>query len=518
MPRALLAGLVLLLMAGHLVVLAASSSYSSSSSSFTVAHTNSHITPTTTSTTTTTKPSVRPLQKQQPPFPPFLLPFAEGHQQQQDQEQAAAAAAPLEIINPWLSACDLQPASATDLQGACSATMWGPGTSMCLPSCRRGNDVHADDILFAASKNKNNNNKKRNSNSTSNQCLFYLEESHKDVVCDHRRGYSPEERRDVLEKLRIRHCCEHSVLSALPFPAVPGDHDDVLRNDDACHRLLDALLEVDALAARMSCEYAEVLTRYDCGQNYSIAHNCNDCQEAYRQWVCSSLVPHFATGVDSGAFKNGARRLRPCRSVCQAVEQRCPYMLPGDRAPAHPTQYAGEPTFLCLDPNIPETGEQRAKSSHGDEDCCYTHCGTPGRGLCVQCPGATNKTQPSEPFNDTPVPVRCAAGTAPPKSSNCKATATATTTTTTISTTTTTTTSTSTTSTTRAATAHAVSAARTHFCHFHLVCAWWTACTIVLFSYYSRTISDVLLQLLVLCANCVRTPLSRIKTKWRSCS
>jgi len=40
-------------------------------------------------------------------------------------------------------------------------------------------------------------------------------------------------------------------------------------------------------------------------------------------------------------------RLRPCRSFCQTVEQRCPYFLPGDRAPAYPTQYAGEPTFLC---------------------------------------------------------------------------------------------------------------------------------------------------------------------------
>lgn len=41
-------------------------------------------------------------------------------------------------------------------------------------------------------------------------------------------------------------------------------------------------------------------------------------------------------------------RIRPCLGVCQTVEQKCPYMLPADRAPAYPTQYAGEPTFLCL--------------------------------------------------------------------------------------------------------------------------------------------------------------------------
>ena len=62
-------------------------------------------------------------------------------------------------------------------------------------------------------------------------------------------------------------------------------------------------------------------------------------QEAYRRWVCSSLVPHFS---------GPGLRVRPCLNVCQNVEQQCPYMLPGDRAPAYPTQYAGEPTFLCL--------------------------------------------------------------------------------------------------------------------------------------------------------------------------
>lgn len=52
------------------------------------------------------------------------------------------------------------------------------------------------------------------------------------------------------------------------------------------------------------------------------------------------------------------------------------------------------------DPNIPETGEQKRKSTIGDEDCCYTHCGSPGRGLCEHCPG-----RPDTP--DTPHPVDC---------------------------------------------------------------------------------------------------------------
>ncbi|XP_014614740.1 PREDICTED: uncharacterized protein LOC106792748 [Polistes canadensis] len=76
-------------------------------------------------------------------------------------------------------------------------------------------------------------------------------------------------------------------------------------------------------------------------------------------------------------------------SLCQSVEQRCPYMLPGDRAPAYPTQYAGEPTFLCRDPNIPETGEQalRALHSSDERECCYHVCSEDevGLGICANC-------------------------------------------------------------------------------------------------------------------------------------
>lgn len=66
-------------------------------------------------------------------------------------------------------------------------------------------------------------------------------------------------------------------------------------------------------------------------------------QEAYRRWTCSSLFPHF---VGDGVADR--IRVRPCLKVCQDVEQQCPYMLPGDRDSTHLTQYAGEPTFLCL--------------------------------------------------------------------------------------------------------------------------------------------------------------------------
>ncbi|KAE8746419.1 hypothetical protein FOCC_FOCC006914 [Frankliniella occidentalis] len=116
-------------------------------------------------------------------------------------------------------------------------------------------------------------------------------------------------------------------------------------------------------------------------------------QESYRRWVCSSLLPHFP--------RPGGPRVRPCRSVCRSVEQKCPFFLPGDRAPAYPTQYAGEPTFLCLDPNIPESGEQMLKSSYGEDDCCYRHCNE--RGLPWLCPSDTSCLE--KPPEKTPLPV-----------------------------------------------------------------------------------------------------------------
>lgn len=60
------------------------------------------------------------------------------------------------------------------------------------------------------------------------------------------------------------------------------------------------------------------------------------------------------------------------------------------------------------DPNIPETGMQKTKSSHGDSDCCYTYCGTPGR-PCMQ--GCENGR-----INDTWPAVQCVNQTISPRS------------------------------------------------------------------------------------------------------
>ncbi|XP_052838982.1 LOW QUALITY PROTEIN: uncharacterized protein LOC128254162 [Drosophila gunungcola] len=436
------------------------------------------------------------------------------------------------------------------------------------------------------------------------QCLEYLgdsAESSPQHLCGLR---SPGHLLERLRVLRLRNCCERSVFSALHTLALNAS----LSDRSECVRVLSDLLDVDGLANRITCELAEILFRFDCRQVYSLINQCDDCKEAYRRWVCSTLVPYFAEPKDvspkqkpkpkddgqGGKSKRSARsaamattdhrldgikhkslklisnnnksnngnnmnerqinqkhdkssnananananansnasankdidrsveeaigrdlaqtfydvvglskprhggaelqiqvlpddgdepapdadsevetdtdtdtdghgdeerdsqrdretegkdtdtdtekdmeaeaeqqsnnfistannsdpratdpvisklqkrstrktefrkrrRIRPCLSVCQTVEQKCPYLLPADRAPALPTQYAGEPTFLCLDQNIPETGAQLEKSSYGPNDCCYSYCNGPSSGICTVCPDFGQGTDP----------------------------------------------------------------------------------------------------------------------------
>ncbi|KAL1374931.1 hypothetical protein pipiens_017805, partial [Culex pipiens pipiens] len=64
---------------------------------------------------------------------------------------------------------------------------------------------------------------------------------------------------------------EHGALHNAALEAVLGGGSD-------CERMLGDLLETDSLAARITCEFTEVLVRYDCGQPYSIIHHCEDCR------------------------------------------------------------------------------------------------------------------------------------------------------------------------------------------------------------------------------------------------
>ncbi|XP_017882160.1 uncharacterized protein LOC108626159 [Ceratina calcarata] len=349
-------------------------------------------------------------------------------------------------INPWLSACDLAGPTPADLQGSCGPPEVPKNCPVPCSSAakEKGKDAGFLEVIQRVELAGRNCYWSKGSErpvsgreetddddgvpTTPEQCLFYLEESHKRDICRDDFGRSStrsfftsrENRYWFMSGLRLRHCCEHAVVNALA-PGKGGPLENVLNGGQKCTDALDKLLLVDALAARLHCEFEEVLARYDCAQSYSVIFNCTHCKEAYRKWVCSSLVPYFAHGgpqdLDSSNSWAGSR-LKPCRSFCQSVEQRCPYLLPGDRAPAYPTQYAGEPTFLCTDPNIPETGKQAARAVHStnEDECCFHACSEelPGSGICANCTDRELRRRGRS--HDPPTAPRCEVNTIQPAS------------------------------------------------------------------------------------------------------
>jgi len=68
-------------------------------------------------------------------------------------------------------------------------------------------------------------------------------------------------------------------------------------------------------------------------------------------------------------FFEGDRHIKPCRDVCHIMEQKCPYFPPDTKL-----QYAGEPTFLCIDNDIPETEAVSPNSSYGEPPNCFLPC------------------------------------------------------------------------------------------------------------------------------------------------
>lgn len=211
----------------------------------------------------------------------------------------------LNQLNPWLSACDLAGPAPTDLQGSC-----GPPEvpKFCPSPCARQHDfdsviAHREfvrkHVASAATRRKRREShagvrrtrtltKQTTKNTAPVQCLYYLEESHKQDVCGEDFGKSEdrswpsawENRYWFLSGLRLRHCCEHAVANALA-PGKGGPLEAVLRGGQACKAALDKLLVADALAARLHCELGEVLLRYDCSQTYSVIHNCTHCKVCF---------------------------------------------------------------------------------------------------------------------------------------------------------------------------------------------------------------------------------------------
>ncbi|XP_043222135.1 transmembrane protein FAM155A-like [Amphibalanus amphitrite] len=166
----------------------------------------------------------------------------------------------------------------------------------------------------------------------------------------------------LLRRHRLKHCPEVSLWFTVPWDL---RSDAPLRCDQSrLEHHLASLAVRDREVGAMYESFVSILDRYDCDARYSVMHNCSTCKEAYRRWLCAVYLPYHGASPGGG-------RLRPCRSVCQRVQQTCPYLLPAERAESS-HQYAGEPTFYCGDKDIPEvvpfvTGAPQ----YGDDDCCF---------------------------------------------------------------------------------------------------------------------------------------------------
>lgn len=141
---------------------------------------------------------------------------------------AGLAVSPLARLNPWLSACDLEEEGAGGGRECGGAACGGGGGAA---EALTGRDVP-------------------------HLCAL---------------GASARARR--LASLRLRACCERSPASALD----QGARDDVLAGGERCERTLHDLLGLDAMVARVHCDFVDILRRYDCSQSYSV-HTCDECQ------------------------------------------------------------------------------------------------------------------------------------------------------------------------------------------------------------------------------------------------
>ncbi|XP_075236399.1 calcium-permeable channel component Mid1 [Lycorma delicatula] len=159
---------------------------------------------------------------------------------------------------------------------ACSIPVFRPAA--CAP-CSNNNNYNFNNY----NNNINNNNKEKNNNTS--QCLVYLlDESHKETFCrsitdinnnnninknnNNFKYYN--NNNNMIKSYRFKHCCDHAVIDTF----APGD----LHNFAHCLRHLDAVLALDNTAAQLSCHFAQLLTRYDCGQKYSVRTSCAECQ------------------------------------------------------------------------------------------------------------------------------------------------------------------------------------------------------------------------------------------------
>lgn len=183
----------------------------------------------------------------------------------------------------------------------------GPGPPSCPESCTvvsgaKNRDIHSDTMSQHTDQQQQKQQQRQRQRQPPHvQCLDYFGDSSADST--------PQQlclvakKTDItarLRSLRLRHCCERNVLSAIRNEVL----EKVLKGGTECEEHLKDLQDADELADRVTCELNRILVRYDCRQLYSIKHGCLDCKVSVKSLVLKSLLSRCLSSAKTNEKKN----------------------------------------------------------------------------------------------------------------------------------------------------------------------------------------------------------------------
>lgn len=167
--------------------------------------------------------------------------------------------------------------------------------------------------LESITKNKNIWNKceELNPNTLENLCSKASETAEKFKSNDIDEKAAHNELKDILNNYSLKYCSKFvlkDVLSSVNRKRILGQ----IKYSGTCGDIFLELVKLDALVNFFSCEFDQILSRIYC-QGYSVKETCNECSSAYKQWLCSQIVPYHIEDL----------LIKPCLSICQRVESMC---------------------------------------------------------------------------------------------------------------------------------------------------------------------------------------------------
>ena len=206
-------------------------------------------------------------------------------------------------LNPWLAADGGLILRAVAGPGNSSPLNWiRPNPGSCAPKpaippcpsdryCRLPSNNNKTAIISSES------------SSSSLVCLPYLQQSvvvvvgeedeeeeeqnpsSAECICGHPDGAK---RIDALRKYHLQHCYHYSLWHVLSDTMREG----IAISRQQCYAYVEAVQQLDNLAAHFVCQFEDIIRRYDCGQTFSSKSSCHQCKVFFSLFCSQSkLLP-----------------------------------------------------------------------------------------------------------------------------------------------------------------------------------------------------------------------------------